>query len=128
MIPGSVFAFEFKGQFWSKKNCRELRSECLPRAISSALIYQLMEPEINSSTTLKIIGKDFDAQLFYARKSQAKDYYVFQIELLNKAGKTLGICSRYESLDTVENVPVGACGVKWGGQDLLVGFSIMLVD
>lgn len=122
----SAFALEFKGAFWAKKNCRSLSRECIPQRTAVAQLYQIEVPEVDSSKRLKIQGEEYDAWIYFSQKSQPEPYFMFQVELVAKDGKTLGLCSRYESVDTFENVPVGACAGTLG--DRVIGFSVMLPE
>ena len=121
-----VYGLEFKGAFWAKKNCRGLSSECIPQRTAVAQLYQIDVPEVDSAKRIKIKGGEYDAWIYFSQKSRPEPYFMFQVELVAKDGRTLGLCSRYESVDTFENVPVGACAGSLG--DRVIGFSVMLPE
>jgi len=126
LLSMNAFGLEFKGAFWAKKNCRSLSNECIPQRTTPAEIYQIETPEMDSSKRLRITGSEYDVWIYFSQKSQPEPYYMFQVELIAKDGKTLGLCSRYESVDTFENVPVGACAGTI--DDRVIGFSVMLPE
>ncbi len=120
----NTYALEFKGAFWAKKNCRSLSNECIPQTTAAPELYQIEEPSVDSSKRLKIQGAEYDVWIYFSQKSQPEPYFMFQVELVDKEGKTLGLCSRYESVDSFETVPVGACAGTI--EDRVIGFSVML--
>ena len=122
----NTFALEFKGAFWAKKNCRSLSNECIPQRTAPTELYQIEVPAVDSAKRLKIQGEEYDAWIYFSQKSQPEPFFMFQIELVAKDRKTLGLCSRYESVDTFETVPVGACAGTLG--DRVIGFSVMLPE
>lgn len=123
-ISLNVSALEFKGAFWAKKNCRSLSNECIPQRTADAQLYKIEEPAMDTAKRLKIEGAEYDVWIYFSQKSQPEPYFMFQVELIGKDGKTLGLCSRYESVTTFENVPVGACAGTM--DDRVIGFSVML--
>ncbi|MCO4793791.1 MAG: hypothetical protein KC493_08770 [Bacteriovoracaceae bacterium] len=124
LFSTQAFALNFAGVFWSKKNCRSLSNECIPQRTSTLVHYEIEDPEPNSAKRMKIQGSEYDVWIYYNYKTEPQPYKMFQVELIDKNGKTLGLCSRYESVDTFENVPVGACAGTI--EDRVVGFSVML--
>ncbi len=128
ILIGNVSAFDFTAVFWLRKqNCQHLSSECLPRAISQPTHHSMLPPTLNSSRQLTLTHEGYTAQLYWTLKSQAGEkYYGFQIQITDPEEKILAVCSRYESQETFENVPVGACGGALPDGQEIFGLTILL--
>jgi hypothetical protein len=127
-ISLSIKAEVFVGTFWEKRTkCPDGPISCIPKAAEKPTSFEFEYPKIGSPTELTITGKDYSVQVYIKYHLDSVDYYSIQFTLLTKSGETVAICSRYEAISTVENVPVGSCGGSHPSkQDWLAGFSVSL--
>lgn len=120
---GPAVYIKFTGVFWTKQNCKRFEEQCLPKRTATVRDYAMKKALPGQRQRLHIRGDHFDVVLFM-RHDERKSYIVFQTELTDKSGKSIAVCSRYESVATFENVPVGACAGRFG-DDQMAGFSII---
>jgi hypothetical protein len=120
----SVEAFSFSASFWSRDQCP---SFCLPSQIGFIQKLEMKEPALNSFTALEVHSEDRDlvSKLTWFKKETGGGHSAFQIEVFYKE-ELIALCTRYEALNSLENVPVGACAGKNTYNNGLLGFIIAL--
>lgn len=124
----NVNAAVFTGTFWEKNlNCSVGTFECLPRTVEKATNFEFEYPSVDIPTEIEITGKEYLVNIFMVLHTGPVDYYTIQFTVKDLEENIIAMCSRYESVDTVEEIPVGSCGgVNPKKENILAGFTISL--
>jgi len=125
LIP--THAFMFNLSVWKREQpCTQ--SFCLPERQELLGPFELVEPKMNSFTQLRIPYGSLTIKLTFSKKDSFGGYYSFQTEIVDRNKDIIALCSRYETLKTFENVPVGACGGTISENKNLIGVSLLKVQ
>ena len=100
---------------------------CLPEPLEKTSRFEFSYPVQGSPTEIEITGKEYSVVIFINYHSSDVDYYSIQFTIKDLEENVIAICSRYEAVTTVENIPVGSCGgVNPNKENTLIGFTISL--
>ena len=120
----------FTGTFWEKNlTCANDPLACLPQNVEKETNFEFEYPSVNVPTEIEITGKEYLVQMFMSYHSAEVDYFSVQFTIKDLDGNIIAMCSRYEAVDTMENVPVGSCGgVNPNKDNVVAGFTISLTN
>lgn len=120
-------AIQFNISIWEKdNNCAQ--AICLPKTLVFDGPYEIAEPAINSFSQLRVPYQNFKIHFTLTKKDQFGGYYSFQTEVRDSDGRTIALCSRFESISTFEHTPVGACAGQNPLEDKLLGVSVYKIN
>lgn len=127
VLSFSTQAVQFNLSIWEKDQvCQDVI--CLPKTIVREGPIEIPEPQLNSFSQLRMPFNGLQINFTFTKREEFGGYYSFQTEIKDSDGKTVALCSRYESIDTFENAPVGACAGKHPTEDKLLGVSIFKIN
>lgn len=123
---GEAGPLTIQANLWKKENCTN-QSPCLPQGLGLPKIIEIPEPSFQSFSQVESFFGDYRALFTLTKRQESGGYYSFQIELQDaQTFETIVLCSRYEALDTFEEVVVGACGGKAESFQGLIGISLTI--
>ena len=112
------------GVFYIKNDCHEISQQCLPQTITPNIPISIEYPVTGKYETYDIDGGDFIARLYLSHREDFDGYMIYQVTLFSRSGETIAMCSRYESIETIETAIVGTCAGRY--ENRLVGFTTSL--
>jgi hypothetical protein len=121
---------QYRIRLWTKANCQNYKPECLPKPVGNFVHKSVFRPTFEKSVrdiqSFEYEGQVYKAKIYWSLKKGTPNYQIFQMELLSEDDKLLGLCSRYDTIDQLTHVPVGACATFVGTHSKVIGFSIYL--
>ena len=121
-------AATFSGTFWEKtQKCLNDPLTCLPQAVEKSTNFEFEYPTAEIPTELEITGKQYSVNIFMGYHVGEVDYYTVQFTIKDLEGNVIALCSRYEAVDSIEEIPVGSCGgINPSKENTLAGFTVSL--
>ena len=122
------FSKTYVGTFWKKAlDCPSVSPICFPQQMEKPTQFDFAYPDDFGVEETQIYGKTHVVDILMARKKDQVDYMIFQVTVKTLRGDVISVCSRYESIETLESIPVGSCGGRGiDNPHELVGFTISL--
>ena len=99
----------FKIVFYEKNDCHELVPHCLPQSLPEDMQVSIFVPEQGSHASYTFETRDYRADMLLVHRAEYGGYVSYQLTVKTQANETIAVCSRYESIDTLENVIVWTC-------------------
>ncbi len=121
----SLSALELKFNLWERELC-EAPQTCLPQRASASLSVFIPEPPMNSFSRVEQFIEGHRVIFTLTKRDGETPYTSFQTELYDQEGTLTAVCSRFEAIETRENIIVGACAGKKKDEKHLIGVSLQI--
>jgi hypothetical protein len=121
----SLSALEVKFNLWHRELCPAPQT-CLPQQVSPSAHIFIPEPPMNSFSRVEHFLEGHKVIFTLTKREGETPYTSFQMELYDKDGDITAVCSRFEAIETRENIIVGACAGKMKNKERLLGLSLQI--